>query len=172
MTLPCTRDELRSILDDVTRMAKKYGQIGYLDQDDIVQESLLKVFRSNSVIRKPGDGWLVRVVHSAVIDAGRRAAKERPYVFIASQVSEVNDEYLYQHSVQDDRKSDVECDLMPRLTNMLQCLSKPLRQVLVLHSEGYSYSDIARLTNTNIGTVRSRLHYARRRAQKLLGDIA
>jgi DNA-directed RNA polymerase specialized sigma24 family protein len=41
----------------------------------------------------------------------------------------------------------------------------------VLYSEGNSYEEIARLTNTKLGTVRSRLHYARRRAKGLLSGI-
>jgi DNA-directed RNA polymerase specialized sigma24 family protein len=66
---------------------------------------------------------------------------------------------------------DVEPDLIPRLKNVLKELTKPLRQVLILHAEGYSDSQIAVMTKTKLGTVRSRLHYARKRARCYLGKV-
>ncbi|MGL1585761.1 sigma factor-like helix-turn-helix DNA-binding protein [Vibrio parahaemolyticus] len=41
----------------------------------------------------------------------------------------------------------------------------------MLYSEGHSYEEISQLTNVKLGTVRSRLHYARRRAKKLLAGL-
>ncbi|HEY9871057.1 MAG TPA: sigma factor-like helix-turn-helix DNA-binding protein [Candidatus Obscuribacterales bacterium] len=54
---------------------------------------------------------------------------------------------------------------------MLDRLSEPLAKVLVLHVQGLSFKEIAELTGANIGTVRSRLHYARKRARQLMKKL-
>ncbi len=170
--------EISSLLTAAKRMASRYGQIGITDPDDIVQLAMLKLLRKQDG-RYPTMGWLYKTVHSSAMDAGRIATRDARAIWNHPQddlrrVCERADEYghLQMYGTYVVREKDCEVDLMPRLKNMLEKLSKPLRQVLVLYSEGMSYREIAWLTNTNIGTVRSRLHYARRRAKGLLGDMA
>jgi len=50
-------------------------------------------------------------------------------------------------------------------------LAVPHRAVLLLHYiEDFPLEDIARITGTQLGTVKSRLHYARRALRKLLEE--
>jgi len=50
-------------------------------------------------------------------------------------------------------------------------LSEPHRLVVVLHDvQGMSHEEIAKIMDCNIGTVRSRLFYARQQLQALLSD--
>jgi len=50
-------------------------------------------------------------------------------------------------------------------------LAVPHRAVLLLHFvEDFSLEEIARITETQIGTVKSRLHYARKALRKLLEE--
>ena len=44
------------------------------------------------------------------------------------------------------------------------------RQALLLLSEGRTYQEIAQLTDSQVGTVRSRIHYARIKVQKLINE--
>ena len=49
-------------------------------------------------------------------------------------------------------------------------LSEPHRMVVILHDvQGMSHEEIAEIAGCNVGTVRSRLFYAR---QQLQGDLA
>ena len=49
------------------------------------------------------------------------------------------------------------------LERAIATLPKGARQVLVLHDiEGYKHEEIARLTGTTVGSVKSQLHRARR----------
>lgn len=169
--------ELNSMIRTIRDMAYRYGQIGLTEPDDIVQSTMIKVLRKEDG-REPNVFWLYKVVRSTALDAGRAASRDRRLTVShpstdlrlvcerADQYRELPcDAYIV-------REPDVEIDLMPRLKNMLGQLRPPLRQVLVLYSEGYSYQEIALMTKTNVGTVRSRLHYARRRAKDLMGDLA
>lgn len=58
-----------------------------------------------------------------------------------------------------------------RIREALAELSPVLRQALLLYADGMSYVQIADLTKANIGTVRSCLHYARKKARGLLTDL-
>ena len=52
--------------------------------------------------------------------------------------------------------------------NALDQLAVPHRAVLLLHFvEDFSLAEIAHITGTQIGTVKSRLHYARKAFKKL-----
>lgn len=169
-------NEITALFNTAYKMVRSYRQIGLVEPDDLVQNTMLKVLnRSDDMV--PTMGWLFKVMRSTAIDAGRRLASERRYVcqprasYDGLRVAEQVDEYAYAPSCEL-RQAEPEVDLMPRIKNMLANLSKPARQVLVLYAEGYTYEEISRFTQTPIGTVRSRLHYARRRAKDMLLDLA
>ena len=67
-------------------------------------------------------------------------------------------------------RDEHEPDLKPKLDSVLHQLNPAFRTVLILYAEGYEYAEIAQMTKVSIGTVRSRLHYARKAAQELLGN--
>lgn len=172
-------DEISAIYVAAKHMAGKYGRIGLLDPEDLTQQVMLKVLKANN--SSPSIAWLLTVVRNAAYDAMRSATREAKYLSRvddldgALSICERADEDGYVHNRRihpETAADDMEIDLMPHIKNMLQNLSKPQRQVLVLYSEGWSYEEISRLTGANVGTVRSRLHYARRRARNLLGDVA
>lgn len=158
-------------------MARRYGQIGLTEPDDIVQCAMVKLLNKKDS-KYPTLGWLYKAVRYSALDAGRIASRDERAIWRHPQddlrcVCERADQHghLQNYGSYVVREDDREIDLMPRLIDMLEKLSKPLKQVLVLYAEGYSYLEIGRLTNTRVGTVRSRLHYARRQARALLGDM-
>ena len=58
-----------------------------------------------------------------------------------------------------------------KLNDALQKLSLRHRTVVILHEiEGLEHAQIAEITKTSIGTVRSRLHYAKQQLQSYLQD--
>ena len=55
--------------------------------------------------------------------------------------------------------------------NLLNQLPLPQRSVLLLHFvEDFSLEEIARITGAQLGTVKSRIHYAKKSLSKLLED--
>jgi RNA polymerase sigma-70 factor (ECF subfamily) len=62
-------------------------------------------------------------------------------------------------------------ELQEKLNEGMQKLSEPHRLVVTLHDvQGMSHEEIARIMDCNIGTVRSRLFYARQQLQGFLSD--
>ena len=62
-------------------------------------------------------------------------------------------------------------ELQEKLNTALQKLSEPHRLVVTLHDvQGATHEEIAKIMDCNIGTVRSRLFYARQQMQAFLSD--
>ena len=62
-------------------------------------------------------------------------------------------------------------ELQKKLNEALRTLSEPHRMVVVFHDvQGLSHDEIAEIMDCNIGTVRSRLFYARQQLQGQLAD--
>ena len=62
-------------------------------------------------------------------------------------------------------------ELQNKLNEALHKLSEPHRMVVVLHDvQGMSHEEIAEIMDCNIGTVRSRLFYARQQLQSYLTE--
>jgi RNA polymerase sigma-70 factor (ECF subfamily) len=62
-------------------------------------------------------------------------------------------------------------ELRERIEAALDTLSPEHRQAVLLKDvQGFSYKEIAEIMGCSIGTVMSRLHYARKKLQSLLKD--
>jgi RNA polymerase sigma-70 factor (ECF subfamily) len=62
-------------------------------------------------------------------------------------------------------------ELQEKLNAALLRLSEPHRLVVTLHDvQGLSHEEIAKIMECNVGTVRSRLFYARQQLQAYLSD--
>ena len=62
-------------------------------------------------------------------------------------------------------------ELQQKLNEAMQKLSDVHRMVVALHDvQGHSHEEIANIMDCNVGTVRSRLFYARQQLQALLSD--
>ena len=69
------------------------------------------------------------------------------------------------------RRDAALAELQEKLNAALLKLSEPHRLVVVLHDvQGLSHDEIAKIMECNIGTVRSRLFYARQQLQGYLSD--
>ncbi len=117
-------------------------------------------------------------MRSAATDAARAAARARAYVSttfdgspgcVWERADELGMVYLNgRHGTIE--SADRELDGIPQLVTMLRELTEPIREVLLLYASGCSYKQIASATGAKVGTVRSRLHYARKRAKELHCD--
>jgi RNA polymerase sigma-70 factor (ECF subfamily) len=163
------REELfRRHFDVAYRVA--YRLLGH-EQDamDAVQDGFLKGvlhladFDGRSVFRT----WLLRIVTNSALDAGRRR-RRRPTVPLADGEADGMDP-----GVTDDPSLGLHRgDLRRRIDQALARLGADTRQTFVLFAEAeLSYKEIAECQGLPIGTVMSRLHYARQKLQSYLEGI-
>jgi RNA polymerase sigma factor (sigma-70 family) len=171
--------EFSSMFAAARRMTRKYGYIGYFDPDDVAQNAMIKSLNRTGE-RQPTIGWLYKTVRSSAADAGRICARERAIVgriigsstsCVREQIDDLGSTYL-DSRLEAIGEDEEDPDLFEQLTAMLKQLTTPLREVLLLYASGRSYEDIAAITGAKVGTVRSRLHYARLRAREIMRDVA
>jgi len=128
---------------------------------DVVQETFIAAVRHLDSLREDGKfgSWLFGIAHQKCLQRWRKRTEmlveELPEV--PESVEDGPDELLIRR--------EQEAALM----NLLAQLPPPQRAVLLLHLvEEFPLEEIARITSTPLGTVKSRLHYAKRAVQKLI----
>ena len=132
---------------------------------DLVQETFISAARHIGGLRddEKFGSWLFGIAHQKVIQLWRkRGGKE----ILFDEIPESPDEF--ENSPDDlliRREQEVE------FMNLLNQLPLPQRSVLLLHFvEDFSLEEIARITETQLGTVKSRLHYAKKALRKLIEE--
>jgi RNA polymerase sigma-70 factor (ECF subfamily) len=132
---------------------------------DIVQETFIAAVKHIGGLRDEAKfgSWLFGIAHQKVIQLWRkRSGKD----ILFDKIPETAEEF--ENSPDDlliRRESEAE------FMNLLNQLPLPQRSVLLLHFvEDFSLEEIARITETQLGTVKSRLHYAKKSLRKLLEE--
>jgi RNA polymerase sigma-70 factor, ECF subfamily len=141
--------------------------------EDLQQDVWLAVYRSISALSNPRAfrTWLFRTTRHRAIDFLRRQRRERELLVDADvqALESVADgdavSGIAEHA-SDERESLLDGVLAEA---QLSSLSPLHREVLLLRfRDGMSYAEIALVVGCSIGTVRSRLHHAKRRLHERL----
>jgi RNA polymerase sigma-70 factor, ECF subfamily len=139
------------------------------DALDAVQDAFIKVFTHLDGFegRSSFKTWLLRVVSNASLDVGRQRGRR---------------ESLHRDELQPDAEIDLvtveepgreldRAELRRLLNEALAELPAAQRQTFVLHFDGeMSYREVADALGISIGTVMSRLFYARQKLRALLAE--
>ncbi len=145
------------------------------DARDLVQEAFVRVWRAWRRIdpEAPLEGWLYRIVSNLHIDLLRRRRGQRVHS-LDEPISTASGDLVRERP---DPAADIERTVLDaqvdrRIQEALLELSADLRMVVVLSDvEGYAYEEIAKMMGVPIGTVKSRLHRARRALRERLAPI-
>jgi RNA polymerase sigma-70 factor (ECF subfamily) len=144
------------------------------DALDLSQEAWVKAWQRLNQFQ--GDSsfatWITRIVINLCLDAMRR--QKRLHAESIDQMDE-DSGGVERHMpvlVLDPLEGLERRELRKRIDAALAQLSDAHRTVLVLHAfEGLEYKECAKRMNCSIGTIMSRLFYARRRLAALLSDL-
>ena len=68
-------------------------------------------------------------------------------------------------------KETAEPDILPRVNAMFDRLNPKLREPLALFADGATYQEIEQALHIPYGSVRSRIHHARKHAVRMLADL-
>ncbi|MGH2399199.1 MAG: sigma-70 family RNA polymerase sigma factor [bacterium] len=167
-------------------MLERYGrriyQLAYrmagndADAKDLTQEAYIRVYRAFRRIDPTAnlESWLYRIVTNLYIDMLRRRPKARIESLDAPLVTAKGDEVAREVAdpVADPEETVVSAQLDTDIQRALLALSSELRMVVVLSDiEGHSYEEISEMLRIPVGTVKSRLHRARRVLQDRLRHL-
>lgn len=144
------------------------------DSADLVQEAFIKAF--SSIGRFQGKSsfftWIYRIAVNTALSHLKRHRLRRFF-----SLENINDEASSTEIVEalsvktKTEKGAIINELQERLNEALQKLSPKHRTVVVLFEiEGLSHQEISDIMGCSVGTVRSRLHYAKQQLQAYLQD--
>ena len=146
--------------------------------DDALQEGLISAYRAlDRVEPRNLRGWFVRIVQNAARDAGRR---ERRYPTLPIQTPE-DDEggagpngptQLAAGRATDPAGVVEGRELAEQLKAALRLIPEERRTAILLYDvDGYNYAEIAEITGSSLGTVKSRISRGREELRGLLADL-
>jgi RNA polymerase sigma-70 factor (ECF subfamily) len=172
--------DLRAYDDLVRRYQERiYATVYHMtsnheDANDLAQESFVKAFQALKSF-KGGSSfytWLYRIAVNKTINFLKQR-KNRQHMSLNDLDfnAEHNPDLVALISDKTPRREAGLSELQEKLNAALLKLSEHHRMAVVLHDvQGLSHEEIAKIMHCNIGTVRSRLFYARQQLQALLAD--
>ena len=132
--------------------------------EDMSQEAFLRAWKNlhSYMPTHPFKNWLLRIATNATLDVIRRERETVPLEEDSLSTTELNPEHALSQKETSLRVQQAVLDLPPAS-----------RAVLVLREyEGFSYKEIAETLKIPLGTVMSRLNYARNALRQSLLPLA
>lgn len=165
-----------------TELPRLYSLARHLvgdDAEDVVQDCLLKAFRSFDRLKdaNAARGWLTSILVNCCRDRGRAQAR-RP---LETSIDDVDTFSLYRKIADEDPfpySDSLHLDFLGRfetedihavLADMPEIYRVPL---VLVHMEGFRTKEVAEIVGAPLGTVLARLHRARKLFEKRLWEYA
>ena len=143
------------------------------DALEVVQDVFLNVHTGISRFKTDSKffTWLYRIAVNRAIDF-TRARKARATVDADHEVLESQEKLPGRSTERSPIELAQERELDEKVALAVQSLSEKHRTVFLLHAaENLSYKEIAEVMKCSVGTVMSRLFYARKKLQEILGRL-
>ena len=128
------------------------------DAKDLFQETMVRALLNRDKYRVGTNlkAWLYTIMRNIFINNYR---KNKRFTKVNSDVSEDIMMFHVNRSAANDGVSNMK---MQEIKTQVDQLPEAYRQSFELHYMGYKYQDIAEVLNEPLGTVKSRIHFARK----------
>ena len=174
------RDDISAYDELVRRFQERiYATIYHMtsnheDANDLAQDTFVKAYRALKSFK--GDSsfytWIYRIAVNKTINFLKQRKNRVQMSLNDLDFNAENDPDLVALVSDKTPRRDLGlAELQEKLNGALQKLSEHHRMVVTLHDiQGLSHEEIGNVMDCNVGTVRSRLFYARQQLQALLSD--
>jgi RNA polymerase sigma factor (sigma-70 family) len=180
LVLKAQRGDLHAYDDLVRRYQERiYATVYHMtsnheDANDLAQETFIKAYQALKSF-KGGSSfytWLYRIAVNKTINFLKQRRHRLHMSLNDLDINAENDPDLVAFvSDKTPRREAGLAELQEKLNEAMQKLSEDHRLVVTLHDvQGVPHEEIAKIMDCNIGTVRSRLFYARQQLQGYLSD--
>ena len=136
------------------------------DANDLVQETMLKAFTYYNNFKEGTNikGWLFTIMKNTFINGYRRFVKTTSIITKTDELSSQQLEFSASKNKGDDKF------LMDDIQAALKSLSQEYYLPFTMYFEGFKYHEIADYLAIPIGTVKTRIHVARKLLKKKLSS--
>ena len=142
------------------------------EAEDLVQETYLNGYRAYGSFEEGTNlrAWLFKILQNNYKNALRTKSR-RPVKYEPHDDEEIEEHYFMNRTTPEDVALDRMTD--PMVKKAVDELPEAFREaVLLADVEGFTYAEIAEITEVPIGTVMSRIHRGRKSLQKTLYEYA
>jgi len=135
-----------------------------MDADDLVQETAIKAFRNFDKYsnQRSFKNWTFTILKNTFITKYNKKKKNGEFAVDPGKLS-----YLPIQKIAKDN-SDSQRDGLKKIKVKIAKLSKKSKKPLLMYIRGYQYDEIAQELNIPIGTVKSRISFARTKLKSAL----
>lgn len=128
------------------------------DAEEVTQDVFIKIYRKLHTLKDPNafPAWVTTITTRIAIDRFRQVQRRRSDPL---------------ETIEDIAQTRADPATRPIIEETLDALSPAHRAILLLRErDGYEYAEIADILSIPIGTVKSRLAYAKQAVRKQFGD--
>jgi RNA polymerase sigma-70 factor (ECF subfamily) len=146
----------------------------WTDTSDLAQEVFIRVYRSINNLRNPSSfrSWLTQIVTNLFYDELRKRPRRLPTVSMDEPTDDEQETDVTRDIIDSSPQPDEKLlsnEMTDVIRKAMMRLPEQFRTSIVLREvEGLSYEEIAVITKTEMGTVKSRIARARTKLQELL----
>ncbi len=139
---------------------------------DLAQDTFIRAYKGIKSFkgRSSFSTWLYRIAMNTCIDFTRKHSRSVASQAVPEEVAEYADsEPITRKPTRGPSKQVLTKELGEQIQDAIEALPEYHKSVFVLYEiEGMSYKEIADVVGCSIGTVMSRLHYARKKLRVML----
>jgi len=137
-----------------------------MEAEDLVQETVIKLFKNFEKFRKGTSfkNWSFTIMKNTFITKyNRRKRRQNVSLSIEDMMFAVESHVTAEPIGETAMSAQYILDCMEKL-------SPKSRETFVMHIEGYKYDEIAESKDIPIGTVKSRINFARQKLQEMISS--
>ena len=161
------KDRLLGLQNNLTNFAYQLTS-NHESAMDLVQDTTLKVLDNESkyVENVNFKGWVFTIMRNIFINNYRRATR-------AATIVDTTDNLYHLNLSQESGLATPDGSYAAKEISMvINSFTKEYKVPFTMYIEGYKYNEIAEKLDLPLGTVKSRIFFARKRLQKILKDYS
>lgn len=134
------------------------------DAEDLIQETIVRALTNEDKFQEGTNirAWLFTIMKNIFINDYRKKSKR-------NTVIDTTDNLYYLNASTTISNAGERTFVMNDIRNALMKISNELRVPFMMHYKGYKYHEIAEQLNLPLGTVKSRIFFARKELSTILG---
>ena len=131
--------------------------------DDLMQETLCRAYKNKDRFRIGTNfkAWITTIMRNNFINDYR---KQKTRNRVEAPIEDFG-YFIENKSVEGNANSII---MMKELTNLVDSLSNDFKQPFIMFKDGFHYDEIAQEMNIPIGTVKSRIFFARKKLKGMI----